>query len=71
MKVSANTDRLWQNDTGGVYGLENIVKVTPPCDFLDENWGQSLGPKLLVDAKEIYFYAFDVLGPHAELDWYA
>ena len=61
--VAADGHRLGQQHSGRVDGLEDALLVHPPRDLLDEHWGHSLGPQLLMDAEEVNLH-HELLAAH-------
>lgn len=68
--VAARADGPGEDDAGRVQTLPDLVQVADTGDFLDENGGQALAAKLLVDAEEVDFGAGDdlVTDSHAHGD---
>ena len=68
MVVTAAADGFWQNNAGGEDCLVNVEKVTPPCDFSNQNRGESFRPQLFVNAKKIDLGAFYNFLTNTEID---
>ncbi len=50
MEISTSAYWFWQYDSSGVDGLEDLPDVASSRYFFDEYRGETLLPKLLVDA---------------------
>lgn len=68
--VAACADGPGEDNTGRIQTLPDLVQVADASDFLDEDGGQALAAKLLVDTEEVDFRAGDglVANSHAHGD---
>jgi len=67
--ISGLGDGSGDKGTSSIYSLPLVLEVNSSGDFLDQDWGKSVGSKLLVDTKEVDFSSLELGRVGVYSDW--